>query len=529
MNINNSYKGLDPTVEISRFQPQSTLFNREYKLQRQHFIQVKTASHAVVQIQAFDQIPGSAFKLLDKIDKKIHGERFVPIFLGEGKSVKKVFVKVSDLSQQLGVSKKALEQVMHSQQENHITELIRAQATLKELNQRSTSPFSLKTMQEKFLEHGPDFLASLKNLEFHITDKKRFSELISHDMPQWNDKMVRTIIDIGKTLGQLEKGNTIYVKKDKVNDRYGYTIMNDGKIYIRYDKLGQGTFKKVLDTMELTTKQQVVSAAIVDETQGWVEVINAEKEFKKEFTAFELLKGIDHIVPAYEVVVKTKTKDDKNKMVAIQTKLNGDCAHIAQKNVTPYHILSISLHVATALSQIHKRGLIHSDVKAANILIRGDVTNPKVRVEGLVHDFGLLAKPREFRGGTPVYLPPEINLNENLSNQRQVASEKIDSFSFGVTLVDMLTGSSVYFNEGQLMQQTFSKVTPEQLRAFIEDQTNKILSQKQGNPEEKILKVEILKIAEKLLHHDPDKRLSCKEAAEKLEELTKAFPFPVSA
>ncbi|MGA2289233.1 ATP-binding protein, partial [Bradyrhizobium sp.] len=99
--------------------------------------------------------------------------------------------------------------------------------------------------------------------------------------------------------------------------------------------------------------------------------------------------------------------------------------------------LRIAVSLAEALRQIHFRGLIHKDIKPANLFV--DEANV-VRVTG----FGIASRlsrerqalaPVEFIGGTFAYMAPEQTGRMNRS-----VDARSDLYSMGVTLYQMLAG-----------------------------------------------------------------------------------------
>ena len=92
------------------------------------------------------------------------------------------------------------------------------------------------------------------------------------------------------------------------------------------------------------------------------------------------------------------------------------------------------LPIAQALAHVHAHGIVHRDVKPANILLRADGTP-------LLTDFGL-ARDNEGPGltqtgdfaGTPHYVAPEI-----IADGSRQATPQSDVFALGVTLYELLT------------------------------------------------------------------------------------------
>jgi serine/threonine protein kinase len=101
--------------------------------------------------------------------------------------------------------------------------------------------------------------------------------------------------------------------------------------------------------------------------------------------------------------------------------------------------LRIAIGLATALGQVHRRGLIHKDIKPANIMV--DVASGSAWLTG----FGIASRlPRERQApeapeviaGTLAYMAPEQTGRMNRS-----IDSRSDLYALGVTLYEMLTGT----------------------------------------------------------------------------------------
>jgi PAS domain S-box-containing protein len=101
--------------------------------------------------------------------------------------------------------------------------------------------------------------------------------------------------------------------------------------------------------------------------------------------------------------------------------------------------LRLAVGVAAAVGKVHQHGLIHKDIKPANIL--ADAANGEVRLTG----FGIASRltrerqppdPPEVIAGTLAYMAPEQTGRMNRS-----IDSRSDLYSLGVTLYEMLTGA----------------------------------------------------------------------------------------
>ena len=103
------------------------------------------------------------------------------------------------------------------------------------------------------------------------------------------------------------------------------------------------------------------------------------------------------------------------------------------------HFLRIAIPLAGALRRMHERGLIHKDIKPANILV--DAARGGVWLTG----FGIASRlPREHQApappeviaGTLAYMAPEQTGRMNRS-----VDSRSDLYALGVTFYEMLTGT----------------------------------------------------------------------------------------
>src|SRR5580704_5053789 len=101
--------------------------------------------------------------------------------------------------------------------------------------------------------------------------------------------------------------------------------------------------------------------------------------------------------------------------------------------------LRLAIAIAAALTQVHRRGLVHKDIKPANILVNR--TTGAVKLTG----FGIASRlPRERQApappeaivGTLAYMAPEQTGRMNRS-----IDARSDLYAMGVTFYQMLTGS----------------------------------------------------------------------------------------
>ncbi|RFU49029.1 ATP-binding sensor histidine kinase [Paraburkholderia sp. DHOC27] len=114
-------------------------------------------------------------------------------------------------------------------------------------------------------------------------------------------------------------------------------------------------------------------------------------------------------------------------------------ARMLDSRIEMSRFLDIATSIAAAIHQLHRRGLVHKDLKPAHIIVGCD--DGRARLTG----FGLASRlPRERRtpeppetiAGTFAYMAPEQTGRMNRS-----VDSRSDLYAFGVTLYQMATGT----------------------------------------------------------------------------------------
>src|ERR1700688_3686686 len=101
-------------------------------------------------------------------------------------------------------------------------------------------------------------------------------------------------------------------------------------------------------------------------------------------------------------------------------------------------VLRIAINLAKALGQVHRRGLIHKDIKPANMLVddAGNVWLTGFGIASQLPHERQAPAPPEIIAGTLAYMAPEQTGRMNRS-----IGTRSDLYSLGVTLYQMLTGA----------------------------------------------------------------------------------------
>ncbi|RMF70793.1 MAG: hypothetical protein D6738_15295, partial [Acidobacteria bacterium] len=156
----------------------------------------------------------------------------------------------------------------------------------------------------------------------------------------------------------------------------------------------------------------------------------AVEAFRREYRLFSLLSHPSLLrVHDYGIDEPTGRPYVVSDLVAGQPFLDA-----AQDRSAPW-IVAAAAWLLEALGELHRRGLVHRDVRSSNVLVEpGPLADRPAAVT--LMDFGLvedLAGPARPAGGTSGYLAPELLLGER-------ASARSDLYAAGVLLYRALTG-----------------------------------------------------------------------------------------
>ena len=145
-------------------------------------------------------------------------------------------------------------------------------------------------------------------------------------------------------------------------------------------------------------------------------------------------------------------EDNNGHPFIVMEKLEGESLkqHIGGKPMKLEEVLDVGVQVADALSASHLKGIVHRDVKPANIFLTpgGPVKVLDFGLAKLVHT----ASSEEDQSltavgiipGTAVYMSPEQARSETVD-------ARSDLFSFGVVLYEMATGKKPFSGNNSLM------------------------------------------------------------------------------
>ena len=212
-------------------------------------------------------------------------------------------------------------------------------------------------------------------------------------------------------------------------------------ILFKDQNLGIGSYGAVCKAKcdDLLCAAKIIHPTLFDPTE--LHQIAPNREHRLPIRRFQLecefLSTVRH--PNIVQYLGTHQDPDTRLPVLLMELMDDSLTHFLESStqLIPYHIqVNICHDITLALSFLHSNGIIHRDLSSNNVLLIGNV-------RAKVTDFGMARlgdqNPRATQltftmcPGTDVYMPPEA-VKDN-----PVYTEKIDCFSFGVIIVQIVT------------------------------------------------------------------------------------------
>jgi len=260
------------------------------------------------------------------------------------------------------------------------------------------------------------------NLSFNHSDKMFFADPKCHEFRL--AKVLNTIhysLSVTENTRESENIPEMYFKRHwKINT---------------YDSLGVGSSAKVYSAVSMYDPCIKVAIKVLDKTKLSLSVSKKQKLLVMSRNEAQLIRKLNHpniakFIGYYEtsccIYIVTEHCDGGELFDYIIDRpegINEDEGKI------------VARQLASALSHIHNRGVMHRDVKPENILLqkKNDLSSIKLM------DFGLsrAAKQSQSFLGTAGYVAPEMATN---STNCGMYTSAVDMWALGVTLYAALTG-----------------------------------------------------------------------------------------
>ncbi len=244
---------------------------------------------------------------------------------------------------------------------------------------------------------------------------KRLAEAIREALEQTPQVIAQQEKDIINATHIVEK---IHRQEKKSLADTGLDI---GYKFVR--KIGQGAMSEVYLAERIGDNQSLVLKVL--------NIRNTPEQATIERFVLEA-KLISDLDSPFVVKIYDHGLTDDYAFIAMEFFSRGDLKQRMELNVPPELVATYAVHIAYGLNEIHKVGVIHRDLKLANVMFRGDDSLA-------LADFGISKKINSGDDlttlgqiiGTPHYMSPE-------QGEGLVVDIRTDLYSAGVMLYEML-------------------------------------------------------------------------------------------
>ncbi|KAL3637101.1 hypothetical protein CASFOL_019400 [Castilleja foliolosa] len=275
--------------------------------------------------------------------------------------------------------------------------------------------------------------------------------------------------------------------------------------------------------------ESVVYEGILDDKKVAIKkpVLSTSDDLDKFHKELQLLSKLNH--PGILKLIAAHAKPP-NYMFFFELYESGNLAqklHVEEWSPSIGQAIEITSQLAKALLYLHSLGIVHRDVKPANILLN-DNLDPHLA------DFGLAEYKKDLKQvsmqnwkssgkptggfhkknmvGTIIYMAPEIL-------RKDIHTEKSDVYSFGITINELLTGVVPYTDlraEAQAHTVLEMNYTEQQLTAaVVSEQLRPVLASPESGTS-----ISLISLIQRCWDSDPQNRPSFKDIVSELNSMS---------
>jgi tetratricopeptide (TPR) repeat protein len=228
--------------------------------------------------------------------------------------------------------------------------------------------------------------------------------------------------------------------------------------YVLLTRLGRGAYGEVWLAQDRERRERVALKILSAE---WMQRSTALAALEREFDAIGRLDH-PHILRVHGLY-----RTPQYAWIAMEYAAGGDLTQLRGR--TSAEVLRAAIPVASALAHAHAAGLVHRDVKPANVLLSADGT-PRLA------DFGIAAiasAEQPLERGSPFSMSPQ-----QLASESPAASD--DVYAFGATLYELLSGYPPFYPDARVERilterpAALPESVPEGLKILIERMLAKV-------------------------------------------------------
>ena len=196
-------------------------------------------------------------------------------------------------------------------------------------------------------------------------------------------------------------------------------------------RIGSGAFATVWLAYDEHLDSPVAIKVLAD---NWTGDLHIRRRFLEEGRFLRKVES-PHVVTVYDA---GELADDRPYLVMAYADQGTLADRLELSRLEPAQALAVIRQVGRGLTALHDRGVLHRDVKPANVLFRTVENGRGSRVVAMVGDLGLgkamdVSSRLTMVGGTPTYVAPEQALGESLD-------PRADQFSLAALSYHLLAG-----------------------------------------------------------------------------------------